>query len=204
MSEAFEIVREKLGFTVPDSYRRMYASGLLGEDPERSLTLSDTEWLDPESVVKYDAERLRRIQLIPFAMTGRGDVWAWSLSWAAPQPDPDQVPVAYKMHDTNDMEGHSPHFIGCVYRLLLDEMYDTMLPQIRAITPEAVGEIHRRNARLAAPHLPAAWSATLDELSARPVRDTRKSVGVMDRAELLRILQRDLPFSHLNQSVVVE
>ena len=200
MSSAFDIVQKQLGFTVPDAYRRMYDAGILGDDPDRSLTLSDTEWFDPESMVKYKADRFRPIGLIPFAMTGTGDVWAWALRWA----EGDRVPVVRKGHDTNDMEGLAPDFPGCVYRLLLEEMYDTMLPQIRECPPNEIEPIHRQNVQRVSAYLPSPWVATLNDLAARPVRETRKSVGVMDQAELLGILQRDLAFPYLNQTVVVE
>ena len=102
------------------------------------------------------------------------------------------------------MEGYAPGFAGCIYRLLLEELHASAAADRLKIPPQEVSTIYRQNAERVAPYLPPAWVATLQELSARPVREAFMAVGVIDHKELQRIIQRDLSFAHLNESVVVE
>tara|TARA_R110002095_G_scaffold216532_1_gene214342 strand:+ start:424 stop:1020 length:597 start_codon:yes stop_codon:yes gene_type:complete len=84
----------------PDDYRKLQLTGLLQRlrDPDDPLWIWDTKFMSEDQIVSYERFDEQKIEIIPFARTGRGDYWAY-LADSLPESD---IVLCY--HDSYEAE----------------------------------------------------------------------------------------------------
>lgn len=180
-------------------YLRMYEAGLLDYSKpnyrERYLELSDTEWWPLDEIEQYEPPDYHISGLFPFAMNGLGDRWSWYAGWSVQGA----MAVVFSPRGEDVAMGYAPDFSGCVYRLLLEEMSESLLVSYGKCTEEALGSVLRRYADDVSPFLPAPWAETLQTLSRREIQPAGDNVYcLLSREDANAIIRRDLAFDGLD------
>lgn len=62
---------------IPDLYKRMNELGYLNYSNKQSIWMSEMEWMPYEEVMNYEYEEDMTREVLPFAFTGSGDLWAF-------------------------------------------------------------------------------------------------------------------------------
>lgn len=78
------------------------------------IWFDDMEWLSHDQIINYEYDADRSRTVVPFAVTGGGDIWGWYLD------DKERMPVVLCCHD--DVEGHfyAPFFEAALFRHILE------------------------------------------------------------------------------------
>ena len=103
------------------------------------------------------------------------------------------IPTAFCLRGANWGRGYAPHFVGTVYRALLEEFSGSMLDESAA----KLGEIFHDHIDAVEPFLPPEWIATLRALAARKISFEDGEGFVLEKEESLAIVRRDLNFDQL-------
>src|SRR5437763_1122028 len=121
-SELYLQVERRYGFALPPEYRQMHETGFFEFDDLRNrvgpkyLWLNDMEWLEPPQIRDHEFPGYCKRGFVPFAVTAGGDHWCWY-----PEHSVSGVtPVVLCPHDSNTAEFYAPHFLGALYRQVLD------------------------------------------------------------------------------------
>jgi hypothetical protein len=220
--DGYAEIERKAGFRIPELYRRMLADGALDYPPgamfgelrrglyEQQPALScalDVEWLPLEAIVGWEPPDfwLPEKLLVPFAVTGAGDHYAWYPAWA----DGADVPIVLAWHDDNRCDVLAPNLEGFMYRQTLSAM--TFEPA----SPSPSGGAHeerrrglRKDLDTLRPYLPAKWMQDLELLYATEPRIWKKQFRLTESVYLARLnehefeerVARELRFPHLNEA----
>jgi hypothetical protein len=207
LDELDERVRERWGFTLPAEYREMHSLGWLTIDrpgqtedflePGRQyLPLNDMEWLPLEEIRDFQFQAWEGDEFVPFAQSGLGDHWCW---WPAETTEAG-TPVVLCPHDDQSGIVYAPHFLGALYRHMLEYAHGGLSgPEDEAL---ARALLSRWSVDLG-PLLPAAWARTLEQLRSAPLQTWKQrrweQCGLLTAEELRSILERDLPFEGMNR-----
>lgn len=84
----------------PDDYRKLQETGLLARltDPNDPLWVWDTRFMTDDQIVSYERFAGQKIEIVPFARTAGGDLWAY-LADSLPTSD---IVLCY--HDSDEAE----------------------------------------------------------------------------------------------------
>ncbi|HET6247954.1 MAG TPA: hypothetical protein VFE47_09685 [Tepidisphaeraceae bacterium] len=198
MLRSIEQILENTGVQVPDLFLKMWQSGMIEFGHRDYIELTDTRWAPIDEVARRSPPPNRIHSLAPFALTGRGDFWAWYAEWRTDQG----IAVIYCPRDESVGEGYAANLVGTVYRLLLEEFSSSWLVGRLVDTPKQLPEVFRRYSDIVSGFLPPNWCSNLAQLSRRDVMMIEEGVfGVMTREESQEIIRRDLYFAMLDRKV---
>lgn len=188
-------IEQKYSFTLPQTYRSMFAVGWLDVKSPDPLYfwLLGAEWLSPAEILEYEPEDYQKPGFVPFAAEADGSHWCW---W--PEAHPETVVLCPR--DCYDGEFYAPSFLGFVYCRLLD--YAGCVS--RQEEQEARQHLYESTVRLAN-YFPDAWKETLNTLASAELVQLSYSGrdagwGLMTHEQKLEILQRDVSFPLQNQN----
>lgn len=168
-------IEQRHGLTLPTMYRQMHLEGAC-EDGILVRAL-DLEWSSLESVRDWTAPSHWSCapRVVPFAKTGRGDLYAWVPAWA----DDEALPVALMRRDSETCTVLAPHVEGLVYRLALEAVVADLASEDVDDVLANVGSFLRD-----------AWRRDVERLATEPLAD----------AELQHRIQRELGSSRLGST----
>ncbi len=195
-------INERYGFAIPSEYRQMYERGWFDFDPARRglpqpyLWLNDMEWMPPRDILAHEFPSYCKPGFVPFAFTGGGNHWCWY-----PQHTMNGItPVVLCPHDCYTGEFYAPHFLGSLYRQILDFACDLINPdqeeEARTNLKQWLDDL--------GPFFPVEWRETIASLHATPLRSWQVR-SISGHAFLLpdeyqSIVQRDLAFARLDET----
>jgi hypothetical protein len=198
--ELYGQIRGVKGFDVPSDYQTLYEAGLVAPGHPNRLVMSDTRWLSLVEIAQYRAPSHRRASLIPFAFSGRRDSWAWD----SERRGDSSPPVFFCPVDLNRGTLYAPTFLGCVYRLLLEECSSTWLITSLGSLDQAIESL-RKSVLGLAPFLPKDWSDKANDIIARPLVAAGDGTHYfITPEEAHEAIYQSLRTVELDQSIVIE
>ena len=194
--EEYQTIRARWDFKLPVAYLKMHELGLVRSNADTALVLSDTSWLSGVEIGDY-SDPLRDLDsMVPFAKSGRGDLWCWYLKPAAGRSLVVQSPAQSAF-----CTGYAPNFEGAIYRLLLEEFSSTWLVG-KLGDADAVAQRFMGYAAEVAPFLPFEWSARLSDIASRPLLpQLGGNYGFLSPVESNEIVQQHLVFEQLHERI---
>ncbi len=154
------------------------------------------EWMPLAEILNFEFFSFCKPGFVPFAFTGGGSLWCWYPEYATNGV----VPVVHCPRDCNTGEFFAPHFLGAVYRQILD--YASNLDR----EDESLARKHlKRWLDDLGPLFPIPWRSTVAMLLAAPCQRWevgkfgRKQLGLLSPENYRSIVQRDLAFAKLNE-----
>lgn len=195
--DAYEKIRQRFGFSLPDDYLKFWNAGILVSDKVAGLWMSRYWWLTPDKIANIDHYQwpfYKSTSLVPFARTPGGDNYCWFFSGAK------EVWIADCPRDSDFAEGWAPNFEGFVFRSLIEEFMGTW--HIKDIAEASA--MFQRYAEMVRSLLRPRWADILAHLASRvPVRSTmRGGEGypcVLTQDEASKIVQSELAFPTLGK-----
>jgi len=159
-------IEERFGFKAPKEYHTLASKGLFKNDgpsvctefyePGSYLWLNEMEWCSPVEIGSFEFQAYQLPGLVPFAITGGGDLWCWHPTMATEQG----APVLCCYHDDEMADVYAPNFFTALFRQALDFCMasedDTSI--------DASAFLHRWAIDLSGV-LPAPWCARLTDLA---------------------------------------
>lgn len=195
--ERLASIRDRYGIDLPPSYRTVLADGHFNTSPwDNYWELSDCEWLSLDDIATYDFLDFQITSdggFLPFAVSARRDEYCWRVDWAVASDEP---PVVFCERGESGF-GYAPHFLGFLYRKLLEEFSGHGPENERGLVRlrRAVAGVSR--------YLPQPWSARLQELARHDFTQWRKGkygeLFLLSPDDLGAVINADLAFQHLNE-----
>jgi hypothetical protein len=74
----------------------------------------DMEWLSHDRIIHYEYENYQSKSVVPFALTGGGDIWGWHIDLK------EFMPIVLCLHDDNEGIFYAPSFEAALFRHILD------------------------------------------------------------------------------------
>jgi hypothetical protein len=204
--DIFKQIETKYRFTFPQEYRQMWERGWFdfkkGTVPhsnpsdESYLWMNEMEWMPLADILDFAFPSYCKPGFVPFAFTGGGSYWCWYPEHVTN----DAVPIVHCPRDSKIAEFYAPHFLGAVYRQILD--FASNLDG----EDESLARKHlKRWLDDLGPFFPMPWRSTLMMLLAAPCQSwevgkfKRKQLGLLPPESYRSIVQRDLTFEKLNE-----
>ena len=195
--EAFEKIRERFEFSLPDDYLKFWNAGILVSDKVAGLWMSRYWWLTPDKIADIDQYQwpfYKIRSLVPCARTPGGGHYCWFVEknggvWIAECP-----------RDSDFAEGFAPNFEGFVFRSLIEEFTGTW--HIKNLA--GASAMFQRYAEMVRPLFRPRWADILANLaSRRPVRSTMRGAEgcpcVLTQDEASEIVRSELAFPNLGK-----
>lgn len=181
----------------PDDFTAVSDRGIL--NLEDGLRLSDVRWMSRQKIAEYDRPTYLSDRLVPFALTASGDRYGW---WMTPDKCGYEF-VVFSPHDCSEADVYAPHFVGFLYRILLEDLRDCWGSWLGdQCTTEMIVAMVNRNIELASPHLPEEWEATLRKLvSNTPFLNDDQNLAWIEWDEVERIVARDFDMAAINSPI---
>lgn len=173
--ELLSAIEKRHELTLPSMYRQMQLQGACeGGVLVRAL---DIEWSSLETVRDWIAPGYwsQAHVVLPFAKTGRGDLYAWVPAWA----EHDELPVALVRRDSETCTVIAPHVEGLLYRLALEAVVAELPSEDMDDVLDEIGS-----------YLRDAWRRDLERLATQP----------LDHAALEQRILGQLGFSRLGST----
>ncbi|MEH7353853.1 hypothetical protein V7150_09765 [Neobacillus drentensis] len=110
-------------FQFPEIFLEMNEQGWLDSrnfinfknfESQKYLWLYDMEWLTCEKILHYQYEEYESRSIVPFAITGGGDKWAWYLEFKQ------KLPVVYCPHDDDEGLFYAENIEAAIFRQILE------------------------------------------------------------------------------------
>ncbi len=182
MNELYKRIEARYGFSIPDEYRQMQSRGSFNvRNDERYVWLHEAEWLSLEEIADYEFEPYHKSGFVPFAFNCAGDLWCW---W--PEAASHGItPVVWCLHDADMAEVSAPHFIGFIYRQIV-EFCAADYSMDKQELQNQLQEWHSRFAEF----FTAEWAKNLLTLTDK---------APLTEGEYAEIVQRDLAFERLDE-----
>jgi hypothetical protein len=178
VASTLETIERHGAFRLPAAYRRWATAGRLDPHVPSALRVYEATWLAPEVVPFFElAARPHLEGLVPFALTGAGDLWCWYAAGSTPPAEP---PILLCYHDDPLARLYAPTFTGWFYRSCLE--FARNLDKTPPAIAEARGRLADWALELQALGHPD-WSADLRELATRPTVAELPYFGFLNRVE---------------------
>jgi hypothetical protein len=225
--DGYERIAARTGFAVPQVYRRMRTDGRLdyGATPEewqatwRGRTLNDPpallgadfEWWSLDDMADWTPPDYwtNAPALVPFAESGRADVWAWAPAWV----EGGRAPIVFAARDVDEASLVAPDLEGLLFRLLVEWFSDLDPEAWDEFTPAERELALRAQVAAVSPYVRGSARRTLEELVARPLRTVELPkpfpkyrgpplvcLQLLDADEARTLVERELAFSRLDET----
>jgi hypothetical protein len=201
---AYDSIRERTRFEVPESYRRMERDGVLryGESSTPALLcVYDFQWLTLDEMAAWKPPEYWKPEhvLVPFARTARHDLWCWYPDWASDG----HTPVVLAHSDVNESEALAPDFESLLVRLMLEAFAGALTDDLVVESDDRLRQVLRASVEALRPYIRSDWSALLSGLLDRPFKKDREGNSVipslLDESEFEELLHREMHFPHAGE-----
>jgi hypothetical protein len=208
----YNAIEQRYKFIMPFEYKTMQQRGWfdtskiirkpfhLVDVVEKSgyLFVGDLEWYSLQQIAEFEFADYQYDHYVPFAHTGSGDYFAWSLK----QIDNYKAPVVELPHDIEIADIHSPNLAGCIYLEIL-RFCTYLRPEKNQSLKDA-----ERDARRCIQHwckilnefFPTVWIEHLGEIEASPFIHFQDYGMLIDFKKLEHLQFTDLGLRRKNKA----
>ncbi len=184
-------------FSAPRVFRRM----LEGAELDGLPALGDrVKWWSLRRMASWQppSDWSAASDAVPFAQTANGDLWCWYPGWAT-----GNTPPIVLVSGGKDARLYAPNFEGFLFRQLLEQLSGAEGQSLERDEAELERQAQAALERVR-PYLRSNWLALLDAVRERPLRRNELTgrLQFLEPEEAREIVQRELPFEHLNPGLM--